>query len=103
MTTQQLNIKIQHEKFGILLDETFVHSNQFRLFLKMVQGCIELRNDLTFFNGEDCFFHIPFKHLNECIITTRTEKQLSLTEHFINKTKIESLVSDDHNRTNKTK
>jgi hypothetical protein len=42
------NIKIQHETFGVLLNETFVNQTQFKLFLKMVQGCIELKNDLTF-------------------------------------------------------
>ena len=41
------NIKIQHETFGVLLNETFVNNTQFKLFLKMVQGCIELKNDLT--------------------------------------------------------
>jgi len=64
------NIKIQHEKFGVLLNETFVNPIQFKLFLKMVQGCIELKNDLTFFNGTDFFVHVPYKHLVESIITT---------------------------------
>ena len=31
----------------------------------MVQGCIELKNDLTFFNGVDFLVHIPFKHLTD--------------------------------------
>lgn len=83
------NIKIQNEKFGVLLDETFVNSTQFKLFLKMVQGCIELKNDLTFFNGQDFFIHIPHKHLVESIITTKLDLY-TLTEHLIQKSKMEA-------------
>jgi hypothetical protein len=86
------NIKIQHEKFGILLNETFVNGTQFKLFLKMVQGCIELKNDLTFFNGTDFFIHVPHKHLVESIITTCVDNY-TLAEHFINKTKMEAEVT----------
>ena len=53
MTLTQYQIKIEHEKFGSLMKETFVDPIQFRLFLKMIQGCLELKNDLTFFNGVD--------------------------------------------------
>lgn len=86
------NIKIQHEKFGVLLNETFVNSTQFKLFLKMVQGCIELKNDLTFFNGTDFFVHVPFKHLVESIITTNVDNY-TLAEHLINKSKMEAEVT----------
>jgi len=86
------NIKIQHEKFGILLNETFVNGTQFKLFLKMVQGCIELTNDLTFFNGTDFFIHVPHKHLVESIITTSVDNY-TLAEHLINKTKMEAEVT----------
>jgi hypothetical protein len=41
--------------------------------LKMVQGCIELGNDLTFFNGVDFLVHIPHKHLVSSIITTNVD------------------------------
>ena len=51
MNLPQHNIKIQHETIGVLLNETFVNPTQFKLFLKIIQGCIELKNDLTFFNG----------------------------------------------------
>ena len=44
------NIKIVHEKFGKLVEESFIDTTQFRLFLKMIHGCIELKNDLSFFN-----------------------------------------------------
>lgn len=84
-----LNVKIQHELFGVLLDETFVNAIQFKLLLKMIQGCIELKNDLTFFNGEDFLVHIPSKHLLDCIITTKTEAY-TLTEHLVAKSKMEA-------------
>ena len=86
------NIKIQHETFGILLNETFVNGTQFKLFLKMVQGCIELKNDLTFFNGVDFFVHIPYKHLVTSIIMTNVDRY-TLTDHLINKSKIEAEVT----------
>lgn len=86
------NIKIQHETFGILLDETFVNPTQFKLFLKLVQGCIETKNDLTFFNGVDFMVHIPFKHLVNSIVMTKLDFY-SLTDHLINKSKIEAEVT----------
>ena len=84
------NIKIQHETFGVLLNETFVNATQFKLFLKMVQGCIELKNDLTFFNGVEFFVHIPYKHLVNSIITTNVDAY-TLAEHLVAKSKIEAL------------
>ena len=86
------NIKIQHETFGVLLNETFVNGTQFKLFLKMVQGCIELKNDLTFFNGVDFFVHIPYKHLVTSIIMTNVDRY-TLTDHLINKSKMEAEVT----------
>jgi len=83
-------IKIQHETLGVLLNETFVNGTQFKLFLKMVQGCIELKNDLTFFNGVDFFVHVPYKHLVNSIITTNVDTY-TLAEHLINKSKMEAL------------
>lgn len=85
------NIKIQHETFGLLLDETFVNGGQFKLFLKMVQGCIETKNDLTFFDGVSFMVHIPFKHLVNSIVTTKLD-MYSMTDHLINKSKIEAEV-----------
>ena len=70
MTTTRFNIKIENEKFGQLLNETFVDATQFKLFLKMVQGCITLKNDLTFFNGSDFLVHIPNRFLLDSIIVT---------------------------------
>jgi hypothetical protein len=85
-------IKIQHETFGKLLDETFVNPIQFKLFLKMVQGCISMKEDLTFFNGVDFFVHVPYKHLVNSIITTDFDNY-TLAEHLINKSKMEAEVT----------
>ena len=68
MNLTQNNVKIEHETFGVLLNENFINLVQFKLFLKMIQGCIELKNDLTFFNGIDFFIHIPYKYLTNSII-----------------------------------
>ena len=83
-------IKIQHETFGILLNETFVNGTQFKIFLSMVQGCLELKNDLTFFNGSDFLIHVPHKYLIESIITTSVDASLTLAEHLIQKSKLET-------------
>ncbi len=73
------------------MDETFVNPGQFKLFLKLVQGCIETKNDLTFFNGVDFMVHVPFKHLVNSIITTKVD-MYTLTDHLVNKSKIEAEV-----------
>jgi hypothetical protein len=91
MSLKQHQIKIQHEIFGVLVQETFINPGQFQLFLKMIQGCIELKNDLTFFNGIDFFIHIPYKYLVESIILTSTENY-TFSDLIIQKSKIESLV-----------
>ena len=89
MTVIQYNIRIENEKFGTLMNETFVDPTQFKLFLKMVQGCLELKNDLTFFNGVDFLIHVPFKHLVDSIILTTTP-QYSAADLLITKSKIEA-------------
>jgi len=53
---------------------------------------MELKNDLTFFNGTDFFVHVPYKHLVESIITTNVDTY-TLAEHLINKSKIEAEVT----------
>jgi hypothetical protein len=90
MNLPQHNIKIQHETFGVLLNETFVNGTQFKIFLNMVQGCLELKNDLTFFNGNDFLIHVPHKYLVNSIITTNVDNY-TLAEHLINKSKMEAL------------
>ena len=90
MNLSSHNIKIQHETFGVLLNETFVNGTQFKLFLKMVHGCIELKNDLTFFNGVEFFVHIPNKHLVDSIITTNVDLY-TLADHLVAKSKMEAV------------
>ena len=90
MNTINYNIKIESEKFGKLMDETFVDRTQFKLLLKMIHGCLELKNDLVFFNGDDFLVNIPYKHLSTSIILT-SSKPYEFTEHV--RSKIEALVT----------
>lgn len=92
MTTSNYTIRIENEKFGKLLHETFVDTIQFKLFLKMVQGCLELKNDLTFFNGSDFLIHIPFKYLVDSVIVTSTF-DMTLADHM--RSKVEALVTKE--------
>jgi hypothetical protein len=90
MKTNTYSVKIENEKFGKLLHETFVDATQFKLFLKMVQGCIELKNDLTFFNGSDFLIHVPHKYLVDSIIVTSVN-EYDLADHM--RSKVEALVT----------
>ena len=56
----------------------------------MVQGCIAMKEDLTFFNGTDFLLHVPYKQLVSSIITTSVDSY-TLAEHLINKSKMEAL------------
>ncbi len=84
------NIRILHETFGELLNETFMDQTQFKLFLKMVHASVELKENLSFFNGDTFYVNIPAKTLGDCIIVTNT-KEISITEQV--KSKIEALVT----------
>ena len=66
-------IKVQHESFGLVLDQTFSDSVQFKLFLKMVNSSLETKTDLDFFNGVDFLIHIPYKHLVNSLVLTSSE------------------------------
>jgi len=90
MKTKTYSVRIENEKFGKLLHETFVDAIQFKLFLKMVQGCLELKNDLTFFNGSDFLIHVPFKYLVESIVVTSVN-EYDLADHM--RSKVEALVT----------
>jgi len=90
MNTTKHNIKIQHDKFGVLMNETFIDVIQFKIFLKAIDGCFSLKNDFTFFNGMDFFIHIPYSKLVESIITTSSDTY-DLSDHM--KSKIEALVT----------
>lgn len=90
MTNIQHNIIIQNEKFGTILNETFYDLTQFKLFLKAIHGCIELKNDFTFFNGVEFMVHIPHRILIDSVITTSIEN-VEMME--VVKSKIESLAT----------
>lgn len=91
MEIPNFNVKIQNEKFGVLLNENFVDRTQFKIFISMIQGCIELKNDFTFFNGNDFLVHIPHKYLVDSIVTTNVEVPLTLAEHMSKKMKLEEV------------
>lgn len=88
-STFQHTITIVNEKFGNLLNESFVDPIQFKIFLKMVDGALNLKEDLSYFDGNTFLVHIPHKILKESLILTNV-KEVSLEEQVRNK--IETLV-----------
>ena len=83
------NITIMNEKFGTILKESFVDPVQFKIFLKMVDGALNLKEDLSFYDGNMFLVHIPHKILKESIVLTNMTP-VSLGDQVRNK--IESLV-----------
>jgi hypothetical protein len=90
MNTINYNVRIENEKFGVLLNENFVDGIQFKLFLKMINGALELKTNLTFFNGVDFMIHIPYTKLVDSIVTTKLDTY-GMSE--IVKSKIEALIT----------
>jgi len=90
MNKMGFNIKVVSDKFGDLINETFMDQTQFKIFLKMVHVALVLEEDLSFFNGDTFLVHIPSKVLKDSVIFTNV-KQVSLTEQV--KSKIEALVT----------
>ena len=88
-STFQHTITIVNEKFGDLLNESFVDPIQFKIFLKMVDGALNLKEDLSYFDGNTFLVHIPHKILKESFILTNV-KEVSIGEQVRNK--IETLV-----------
>lgn len=88
-STFQHTITIVNEKFGNLLNESFVDPIQFKIFLKMVDGALNLKEDLSYFDGNTFLVHIPHKILKESLILTNV-KEVSIGEQVRNK--IETLV-----------
>jgi hypothetical protein len=84
------NIRIIHENHGELLNETFVDQTQFKIFLKMVHASVELKENLSFFNGDTFYINRPASTLVNCIIVTNT-KEITLIEQV--RSKIEALVT----------
>ena len=83
------NINILNEKFGTILSESFVDPIQFKIFVKMVDGALNLNEDLSFYDGNMFLVHIPHKILKESIILT-SMTPVSLGDQVRNK--LETLV-----------
>ena len=89
MTTLKF-IKIIHPQFGELLNDQYEDSTQFKLFLNMVHSCIELKQDLSFFNGRDFLIHIPYELLRQSMIMGNTKvEDVTLAEYAVRKSKME--------------
>lgn len=88
-TTFNHTIRIMNEKFGNLLTESFVDPIQFKIFLKMVDGALNVGEDLSYFDGNTFLVHIPHKILKESVILTNVS-EINVIEQVRNK--IESLV-----------
>lgn len=88
-TTINHTITIMNEKFGTILKESFVDPIQFKIFLKMVDGALNLKEDLSFYDGNTFLVHIPHKILKESVVLTNMTP-VSLEEQVRNK--IETLV-----------
>jgi len=90
MNKTAFKIKILNDKFGELLNEVFIDETQFKIFLEMIHGCLELENDLRFFNGQTFLVNIPFRFLKDSIIVTGTQ-EIGLMDQV--KSKIEALIT----------
>jgi hypothetical protein len=88
-TTFNHTIRIINEKFGALLTESFVDPIQFKIFLKMVDGALNLGEDLSYFDGNTFLVHNPNKILKESVILTNVS-EINVVEQVRNK--IETLV-----------
>jgi hypothetical protein len=84
----QKSINITHPTHGLVVSESFLDQTQFKLFLKMVHSCLELKEDFTTFNGKDFLIHIPYQILRECIIIGNTVES-TFTQVALMKSKIE--------------
>lgn len=82
-------VKIIHPQFGTLLDDSYQDDIQFKLFLNLVHSCLELKQDLTSFNGRDFLLHIPYTLLRESIVLGNV-KEVTLAEYAIQKSKMEA-------------
>ena len=87
--TFQHTVTIMNEKFGNLLTESFVDPIQFKIFLKMVDGALNLNEDLSYYGGNTFLVHIPSKILKESVVLTNV-KEVTIAEQVRNK--IETLV-----------
>ena len=85
------NIKIIRPQFGELLNDFYNDEVQFKLFLQMVHSCVELKQDLSFFNGRDFYVHVPYELLRQSIIlgNVKPQEELTLGQYAVRKSKME--------------
>lgn len=85
------NIRIIHPQFGELLNDNYADEVQFKLFLQMVHSCVELKQDLSFFNGRDFYVHIPYELLRQSIIlgNAKPQEEMTLGQYVVRKSKME--------------
>lgn len=81
-------IKIIHPTFGNLQEKVFEDSTQFKIYLKMVHSCLELKQDFTTSNGNDFLLHIPYDILKGSIVIGEAQT-VTLAEYAIQKSKME--------------
>lgn len=82
-------LRILHPQYGDLIKPTFMDNVQFRIFCKMVQGCLALKQDLTTYDAQELFIHIPFKVLVECVIVSGVKEPLmTLADYAKEKSKM---------------
>lgn len=82
------HITIIHPKHGEVLNETFMDEVQFKIFLNLIHSSIELKEDLSTFNGKDFLIHVPSSILKECLVVGRA-KEISAAEVIVAKSKLE--------------
>lgn len=85
------NIRIIHPQFGELLNDNYADEVQFKLFLQMVHSCVELKQDLSFFNGRDFYVHVPYELLRQSIIlgNAKPQEEMTLGQYVVRKSKME--------------
>jgi len=84
------NIRIVHETMGVLMNELFTDAEQFRIFLKMVDGNIAFKSDLDYYNGRDFLVHIPARILMDSVIVTNVDE---VSQFNLVKSRIETIIS----------
>jgi len=89
MVLIQHNVRLISENLGTLVDQTFIDPGQFKLFLKMIHSSLELKTNLSFFNGIDFLIHIPYEQLVKSVVVT-SDPKISASEVMITKSKIEA-------------
>jgi hypothetical protein len=63
-------LKFTHPELGELAAPKFSDQTQFRIFCKLVQSALALKEDLTTYDAKEMFIHIPYNVLVETIIVS---------------------------------